>query len=137
MKQVNSRKLINKRDFFILTAFLCFGGLGLAAIRFGFGNDDGKGSHLVAAVYYLGERAFIVNLDDDGVFTLAAALGAMDGTVPQVFFEVSDGAIAFISSDCPDLLCVDMGRQEGDGGFAACLPNRLFFYILYLEPIQQ
>ena len=89
MKQVNSRKLINKRDFFILIAFLCLGGLGLAAIRFGFGNNGGEGNRLMAAVYYSGERAFTVNLDDDGVFTLASALGAMENTVPQVSFEES------------------------------------------------
>ena len=46
-----------------------------------------------------------------------------------VYFEVRDGGLAFIKSSCPDQVCVEMGFQQRVGGFAACLPNQLHFFV--------
>lgn len=45
--------------------------------------------------------------------------------LPQVVFEVRDGNIAFVQSDCPDQVCVHTGFLGQPGQFAACLPNRI------------
>ena len=116
-----------------MLALLCLSGLSVAIMRHRHAGDAGEDKPLVAVVYYLGLRVFTIDLDNDSVFTLAMVLGVPESAVPRVVFEVTAGAIAFISSDCPDLLCVNMGWQDRDGGFAACLPNRLLFYIEYKE----
>ncbi len=43
----------------------------------------------------------------------------------NVIFKVEDGAIAFMSSDCPDKICVNTGFIRHKGQSAVCLPNRL------------
>lgn len=43
--------------------------------------------------------------------------------LPNVVFEVKDGAIAFTNSDCPDKICVHSGYLHQAGQSAACLPN--------------
>lgn len=42
---------------------------------------------------------------------------------PGVIFHIQNGAIAFLSSDCPDKICVRMGYIHNSGQTAACLPN--------------
>ncbi|NLV50650.1 MAG: NusG domain II-containing protein [Clostridiales bacterium] len=50
---------------------------------------------------------------------------------PEVVFRVySDGSIAFLSSDCPDKVCIRAGRLSRAGQYAACLPNRLYIKIV-------
>lgn len=46
-----------------------------------------------------------------------------------VHFEVRDGSFGFLKSSCPDQVCVAMGFQNRVGGFAACLPNQLHFFV--------
>ena len=118
---------LNKRDLIILAALLAVGAVGLILHR---GSVEGAiNGRLYAAVHFLDSPAFMVSLDSDDAFTLAEALRLEPDGLPDVHFVVRDGAFAFVKSDCPDLLCVSMGFQSQLGGFAACLPNRLFFYI--------
>lgn len=45
---------------------------------------------------------------------------------PDVVFQIyADKSIAFIQSDCPDKVCIHMGRLKTANQFAACLPNKL------------
>lgn len=74
-----------------------------------------------AAVYYKDELVTTVKLDKNQSFSVDPA--------PQVGFEVSDGAICFSHSDCPDQVCVLAGRLSHPGDFAACLPNGLSVWI--------
>ena len=116
-----------RQEHFILASLLAIGFIGLALMRSGDEAELQQG--LYAAVHFQGELAFVVRLDVDDSFTLAEALGLEPDGLPQVHFEVRDGSMAFVESDCPDLLCVAMGHQSRLGGFAACLPNRLLFHI--------
>lgn len=50
--------------------------------------------------------------------------------VPYVVFGVEDGFIAFVESDCPDQVCIHMGRLSRVGQSAACLPNRVSVVII-------
>lgn len=40
----------------------------------------------------------------------------------RVVIEISDGGARFLSSDCPDGLCIGMGRICAPGQTAVCLP---------------
>lgn len=45
----------------------------------------------------------------------------LNGTV----IEIAGGKIRFLSSDCPDRLCVKSGWLDRSGDIAACVPNRV------------
>ena len=122
-----TNKRINKRDIMVLFALLVIGAVG-SMYWFAAGESEPRNG-LYASVHFMGEPAFMVSLDTDQAFTLAEALGLEPYGLPHVYFEVREGALAFVKSDCPDLLCVAMGPQSQLGGFAACLPNRLLFHI--------
>jgi len=44
--------------------------------------------------------------------------------------KVSKGGIEMIDADCPDKLCIAMGRISGVGGKIVCLPHRVFVEIV-------
>jgi hypothetical protein len=46
-----------------------------------------------------------------------------------VVWMYSDGSIAFIDSDCPDKLCIKMGKIKMAGQSAACLPNHVIIRV--------
>jgi hypothetical protein len=48
----------------------------------------------------------------------------------QIVFDVSNGAIAFVASDCPDKVCVHTGYISRAGQVAVCLPNRVAIKIV-------
>ena len=59
----------------------------------------------------------------EGPFSIAGA--------PNVVFQIyADRSIAFIKSDCPDKICIRMGRLKYAGQFAACLPNKIMMKIV-------
>jgi hypothetical protein len=62
----------------------------------------------------------------DGEVTRRVDLG-VDQTfrVGDVEFQVRDGAIAFIESDCPGKECIHAGWLKTPGSSAACLPNHV------------
>ena len=45
--------------------------------------------------------------------------------IGDVHFEVKNGAIAFIESDCPGQECVHAGWLSSPGSSMACLPNHV------------
>lgn len=47
----------------------------------------------------------------------------------NVLFQIKNGKIAFISSDCPDKICVNTGFIHKPGQSAACLPNRVLLTV--------
>lgn len=48
----------------------------------------------------------------------------------NIVLEVKDGAIRFVSSDCPDKICVNTGFIKNEIQTAVCLPNRTAIVIL-------
>ena len=66
-----------------------------------------------------------VCLDEDRIFYIEM--------VPDILFEVRDGQIAFIKSDCADQICVRTGFLGRTGQMAACLPNGMIMFILNLQ----
>jgi hypothetical protein len=45
--------------------------------------------------------------------------------IEQMQFEIKDGDICVIHSDCPGNDCVHMGRASENGGVIVCVPNRV------------
>ena len=119
------KRHVSRRDILILAGILLVGVIGAMYIRAGSGEEQG----LYARVFFMGEQVLLINLATDTSFTLAEAMSLDPQGLPSVYFEVQGGALSFVKSDCPDLLCVFMGPQSLVGGFAACLPNRLLFHI--------
>lgn len=75
-------------------------------------------SHLVADVYY--ENRLIDTIDLD----TAQPRQFRYPQHPAVVFEIfADRQIAIVRSDCPDQVCVHMGRLIRSGDYSACLPN--------------
>lgn len=72
-------------------------------------------------IYLDGQLVSTVSLSRDQVFSLPE--------IPEVVFCVSEGAICFHSSDCPDQTCVQTGFINEPGQYAICLPHRLMLEI--------
>ena len=50
-------------------------------------------------------------------------------TEQAITFQVRDHAIRFLSSDCPDKVCVNTGFLRNDLDVASCLPNRTSLFV--------
>jgi hypothetical protein len=58
-----------------------------------------------------------VALNKDGVYSPTG--------LPAVRIAVRNGAVGFISSDCPDKICIHAGFLSIPGQIAVCLPNKV------------
>jgi hypothetical protein len=70
-------------------------------------------------------ESFTVSLSEDKIFTLSEIAGESDSNLPQMTFEVKNGGIAVLSSDCPDGDCVKAGFITHSGSAAVCVPNKV------------
>jgi len=81
---------------------------------------------VVCQIFYKNQLAQTVSLDKDQIFHFSQN--------PAVVFQVKDGAIAFVASDCPDKICVKTGFISHPGQMAACLPNHVVIKIVETGP---
>ena len=112
-----NRQLFNKRDILIFAAITLFA----LAVYIGFWIFE-PSQGVVAQILVDGRVVKDVELSVDGVFYLEELRG--------IVFEVRSGAIAFIESDCPDQICVNVGFISRPRQTAACLPNRSVLVII-------
>ena len=113
------RSFFKKRDLIVILALLVVAGSGFAHYYFT-ARDTGQ-AEIYAEIFLGGTLAKTVYLDEYATFSLEE--------LPQVVFEVRDGRISFISSDCPDKSCIHFGPQGAPSGFAACLPNNVLLWV--------
>ena len=104
--------LISKRDF-VLIAIILLTGFLILGIRAG---TSGLYAEIQSA-----HGTTRVSLKTDRVFYLPG--------IPNVIFEIRNGQIAFIESDCPDQICVRSGFLGRTNQTAACLPNHMLLFI--------
>ena len=71
----------------------------------------------VAAVWLDGEKVKEVNLSDTSE--------NFEFSVGNCVLSVEEEKIRFVSSDCPDKLCIKSGYLSKNGDTAACLPNKV------------
>ncbi len=72
-----------------------------------------------ALVWVNGKVERTVSLRKDQAFSLTTPEGH------TLSFEVKDGRIRFVSSDCPDKICVNTGFIGTPAQTAVCMPNRV------------
>ena len=114
----NKSQLLSKRDVTIIAVTLLLG-FALWGI-WHFANIVDNSFSIYAEITFE-NGSEIVYLNDNRTFSVDA--------VPNVVFEVRDGQIAFINSDCPDQVCVRTGFLGRSGQMAACLPNNILFFV--------
>ena len=119
---IKPKDFFTKNDVILITAVLSIGFL-LLGIRHLTGITDGYSAVHAEITFKFGVES--VYLDTDRIFYI--------DMVPNVLFEVRDGQIAFIISDCPDQICVHTGFISRAGQMAACLPNGLIMLITNTE----
>ena len=114
-------KLLEKKDIILIASLLS-----VALVSMGFWrwvNSPGPEDELplIYAEIVSSFGTFVIELDEDRTFVTPM--------MPNVVFEISDGHISFIESDCPDQICVHTGFLHRPGQLAACLPNNIMFFI--------
>lgn len=113
------RVLVRSRDFYVMFVLI-----GLALVLYFVTWSMRTSSESVAKIYHDGRLLEAVKLE----------LGTerdfrFDFEPSVVIRQFSDQSIAFMSSDCPDHVCVKSGRIKRPGEFAACVPNRFLIVI--------
>ena len=70
-------------------------------------------------------RQLVLEETEDQEFSIQEETGR------KITFQVKEGAIRFLSSNCPDQICVRTGFLRGDSDLplAACLPNGIILTI--------
>ena len=102
-----------RKDLILIAAILV---IGFSILFIRHGNNVENNNNIFAEITS-SHGTHIVYLHDDTVFELPH--------MPHVTFEVREGQIAFVKSDCPDQICVRTGFLSRPGQMAACLPNSL------------
>ena len=113
------KKLLTKRDALIIALILIIG-LSMLGINQWRNSAD---ADMIIAEIRSDYGTYLFRLDENQTFYI----------IPNVIFEIRDGRIAFIESDCPDQICVRTGFIGQEGQMAACLPNRLVLSLLYVH----
>ncbi len=90
-----------------------------------------------AVILYFGTRPFIKEGNSAQILLDGRVIKTLDLKKDTTFspegmdvvFEVSNGRARFVSSDCPDKICVNTGFINKKGQSAVCLPNKLVLKI--------
>ncbi len=113
---MDKRPLFHRRDVWLLAGLLLLALLGFLLFGRGARGD------VSARIAVDGQVVRTVDLTKDSDFALEQN--------PHIRFSVREGAIAFVSSDCPDRLCVHSGYLSRPGQMAACLPRRVSLTVI-------
>ena len=114
MKKLWQNKML-RADLLLILGLLILGGVLLAVTR---GGDSGSGASVVVVVD--GVETARYPLDKNGTFSLNGGTNTL---------VIEDGYAWLSEAQCPDQLCVHMGRIHNSSGIIVCLPNRLYVTI--------
>lgn len=111
-----SRRPIARGDIMLIVAGIVVAALLWAA--FELVRDSGPG------------RVVVVNVVGVDVERIALAGGerssrTVRGQIGRSTFEIVNGRVRMVSSDCPDKTCIKMGWASQPGQVIVCLPNRV------------
>ena len=114
MKKSRQSKTL-RADLILILGLLILGGILFAATR---GNEaPGKAA---VVVFVDGEEAARYPLSRNGTYSLNGGTNTL----------VIENGYAWLSdAQCPDKLCVHMGKIHNSSGIIVCLPNRLYVTI--------
>ncbi|MEI6579096.1 MAG: NusG domain II-containing protein [Eubacteriales bacterium] len=111
------KKMFKKADI-ILIIFLCLFSVSMLLPRF-VGND-----RLFAVIYKNGNEVKRIDLGE-----VNDSYKIEFESNPASVIKVEHNAISYLSSDCPDKLCVKAGRLTHRGDTAACLPAKTLIVV--------
>ncbi|MCL2399981.1 MAG: NusG domain II-containing protein [Defluviitaleaceae bacterium] len=117
---MQAKSILNRKDILLILSILVATAGIWIIINYLFAPE--KEDIMFGAIYLEGQAVKIVPLNIDQTFYVDRR--------PNIVFEVHNGAIAFVKSDCPDQVCVYTGFINSPWHFAACLPNFLVLSIL-------
>ena len=105
--------------------WLALAALLLAALGWMLRPQEGTGERIIATISVGDQTVRTVDLTaaGDQEFTILEETGL------PITFQVRDHAIRFLSSDCPDKVCVNTGFLRNDLDVASCLPNRTSLFV--------
>jgi len=112
------RKFYRKSDIMVIVFLL------LIALGFwgAFQLLSSGNTEVQAHIIYQGDLMMIIDLEDEPrTFSLSE--------FPYIEFSLNQEGIAFVQSNCPDQICVNTGKINQSGQFAACLPNQMILII--------
>ena len=113
------KKILGKKDILLILFILIIAaGIWMLTI---FLSTPEENEITFGLIHFQGNAVKIVPLNIDQLFYVEER--------PHIVFEVRDGAIAFVKSDCPDQVCVHTGFINSPWHVAACLPNFLILSI--------
>ena len=112
---MTGRRLIAKGEVFLITAILLAGAV-LFCVQ-GIGGEEPR----YAIISSAGQEDIRVDLGTDKKLPLPWN--------ENVIIIVENGQVAFLSSDCPDQICVNTGFIGHSGRRAVCLPNRVAVFV--------
>ena len=103
-----------------ISDFILIGLIIALAVFFFFFNKSGSENNLYVSVSLDGEEIYSQNLYEiDTPFEYK-----IDGDIDMILLLEKDG-VTVTHSDCPDKLCVNMGKLTKSGECAVCLPARV------------
>ncbi|MDR0271938.1 MAG: NusG domain II-containing protein [Clostridiales bacterium] len=108
-----NRPLIKKHDIFIYAASII---IAVSIYLLTGGNVKGT----TGQISIDGRIVKTINLSQDAIFLIDE----------NIRFQVENGAIGFIESNCADKVCVNGGMISRQGQIAVCLPNRVSLTIV-------
>ena len=112
------RKIAYRRDLLLAGVLLLAAVAVFMTVRNRQIGDTGIGP--VAVVSLNGQEAGRYPLSQDGVFQLNGGSNTL---------VVSNGEAWVSEANCPDKVCMGMGKISRNGEFIACLPNRLIINV--------
>lgn len=104
------RKLLGKFDIIITVAVLAIMVLLIFPLR------SQKGD-VKAVIYYNGEVIREIKLTDNQE--------SFDLNVGNCKVRVDKNTVYFVSSPCPDKICINSGKLSKGGQFASCVPEKV------------
>ena len=111
MKKLWQNKKL-RADLILILSLLLLGVVLLAVTR---GGKAESGAYVV--VYVDGEESARYPLSKNGSYSLNGGTNTL---------VIEDGWAWMSDAQCPDKICVSMGRIRNSSGVIVCLPNRLY-----------
>lgn len=108
---MNKRKFFSKKDMIPLLILIVIS----IVLFLIFYINRGEGKKL--RILYNSETLAVLPLDKDCTYT--------PKTDANIIIEINNRRARFVTSDCPDKVCVNTGWLTSPGQSAVCLPNRL------------
>lgn len=116
---IKSNKIIRKKDFFIILAFLLTGII-VISVTFAVKKMNPGKTAVISVDSKIIEKIDLEN-HDNGNLSIESIKG--------IVFEVNNGKIRIKESDCPDKICVKTGYISSKGETIVCLPKKLIVEI--------